>query len=71
MLLLITDTKYQDLTFVGPIYPTYFTLACLTIDHYGKTLVYEIKLKLPNHVRYQLNVGLWGMEVTSASQRYV
>ncbi len=28
-----------------------------------------MKLKSPNHVRYQLNVELWGMEVISASKR--
>ncbi len=33
--------------------------------------IWWIKLKSPNYVRYRLSVGLWGMEVISASKRSV
>ncbi len=33
--------------------------------------IWLIKLKSPNHVRYRLRVGLWGVEVISASKRSV
>ncbi len=33
--------------------------------------IWWIKLKSPNHVRYRLSVGLWGVEVISASKRPV
>ncbi len=33
--------------------------------------IWRIKLKSPNHVRYRLSVGLWGVEVMSASRRPV
>ncbi len=31
--------------------------------------IWRMKLKSPNHVRYRLSVGLWGMQVISASKR--
>ncbi len=33
--------------------------------------IWRIKLKSPYHVRYRLSVGLWGMEVITASKRSV
>ncbi len=33
--------------------------------------IWWIKLKSPNHVRYRLSVGIWGVEVISASKRSV
>ncbi len=33
--------------------------------------IWWIKLKLPNHIRYRLSVGLWGVAVISASKRPV
>ncbi len=41
ILLPTTDAKYQHLTFAGSIYSTCFTLACLSIGHYGQTLIFD------------------------------
>ncbi len=40
-LVAITDAKNQHLTFAGSIYSTYFTLAYLSIDHYGQALIFD------------------------------
>ncbi len=40
ILLPITDAKYQHFTFTRSIYPAYFTLACLSIEHYDQALIY-------------------------------
>ncbi len=34
-------SNFRHLTFAGSIYSTYFTLACLSIDHYGQALIFD------------------------------